>query len=64
MHTNATCKILLNAFILNTCLNIVLLQIKCVCRNRPCEVGPCHHGMARPWVADGGMSSYMEGSCE
>ena len=28
------------------------------------DVGPCHHGMARPRVADGGMASYMEGSCE
>jgi len=28
------------------------------------DVGPCHHGMVRPRVADGGMASYMEGSCE
>ena len=27
-------------------------------------VGPCHHGIARPQVADGGTSSDMEGSCE
>ena len=27
-------------------------------------VGPCHHGMARPRVADGGTASDMEGSCE
>ena len=27
-------------------------------------VGPCHHGMARPRVADGGMASDMEGICE
>ena len=27
-------------------------------------VGPCYHGMARPQVADGGTTSYMEGSCE
>ena len=27
-------------------------------------VGPCHHGMARPQVADGGTASDMEGSCE
>ena len=26
----------------------------------PCEVGPCHHGMARPQVADGGTASDME----
>jgi hypothetical protein len=28
------------------------------------NVGPCHHGMARPQVADGGTASYVEGSCE
>jgi len=28
------------------------------------NVGPCHHGMARPWVVDGGTASSMEGSCE
>jgi hypothetical protein len=28
------------------------------------NVGPCHHGMARPQVADGGTASDMEGSCE
>ena len=27
-------------------------------------VGPCHHVMARPKVADGGTASDMEGSCE
>jgi hypothetical protein len=27
-------------------------------------VGPCHHSMARPQVADGGTASSMEGSCE
>jgi len=27
-------------------------------------MGPCHHGMARPHVADGGTASIMEGSCE
>ena len=26
--------------------------------------GPCHYGMARPQVADGGTASDMEGSCE
>jgi len=29
-----------------------------------CVVGPCHHGMARPQVADRGTASGMEGSCE
>jgi hypothetical protein len=28
------------------------------------KVGPCHHGMARPQVADGGTASDMKGSCE
>jgi hypothetical protein len=28
------------------------------------NVGPCHHGMAHPQVADGETASYMEGSCE
>jgi len=28
------------------------------------NVGPCHHGMARPQVADAGTVSNMEGSCE
>jgi hypothetical protein len=28
------------------------------------NVGPCHHGMARPQVADERTASYMEGSCE
>jgi len=31
---------------------------------RPCVVGPCHHDMARPQVADRGTASNMEGSCE
>jgi hypothetical protein len=30
----------------------------------PCEVVRCHHGMARPQVADRGTASDMEGSCE
>ena len=27
-------------------------------------MGPCHHGRARPQVADGGTASDMEGSSE
>ena len=27
-------------------------------------MGPCHHGVGRPQVADGGTASNMEGSCE
>jgi len=29
-----------------------------------CRVCPCHHGMARPQVADRGTAPFMEGSCE
>ena len=32
--------------------------------NGPVLVGPCHHGMARPQVADRGTASDKEGSCE
>ena len=28
------------------------------------NVGPCHHGMMRPRVADGGTAFNTEGSCE
>jgi hypothetical protein len=28
------------------------------------RVGPCHHGLARPQVADRRTASSMEGSCE
>jgi hypothetical protein len=28
------------------------------------NVGPCHHGMARPQVADAGKAFCMGGSCE
>ena len=37
--------------------------LKCV-RDLAVFVGPCHHGVARPQVADGGTASDMEGSCE
>ena len=30
----------------------------------PVFVGPCHHGMAYPQVADGGTACNMEGGCE
>ena len=37
----------------------------CRCRQtRTSSLGPCHHNMARPQVADGGTASNMEGSCE
>jgi len=28
------------------------------------NVGSCHHGMARPQVADGGTAFNMEGGCK
>jgi hypothetical protein len=30
----------------------------------PAESSPCHHGMARPQVTDGGTAFNMKGSCE
>ena len=42
----------------------VSLALKSVTVIQPCDVGPCHHGMVRPQVADGGTASDMEGSCE
>jgi hypothetical protein len=33
-------------------------------KGRSVFVGPCHHGMVRPQIADGGTASDMEGSCE
>jgi len=36
----------------------------CVCMQWSVLVGPCHHGMARPQVADRGTASDKEGSCE
>jgi len=39
--------------------------IFCSCGlSSPCVVGPRHHSMARPQVADRGTASFMEGSCE
>ena len=35
-----------------------------VCTYMTVFVGPCHHGMACPQVADGGTASDLEGSCE
>jgi hypothetical protein len=35
-----------------------------VARSTMLLVGPCHHGMARPRVADGGTASNIEGSCK
>ena len=45
-------------------LNEVSLNIKLRVTCAAVFVGPCHHGMARPQVADGGTASDMEGSCE
>ena len=46
-------------------ISYVLLLISTpITPDKPCVVGPCHHGMARPQVADRGTASNMEGSCE
>ena len=42
-------------------------QISCILFSKgphPHAVGPCHHGMARPQVAERGTASDNEGSCE
>ena len=43
---------------------IIIIIIKIINFRETLFVGPCHHGMARPQVADGGTASYMEGSSE
>ena len=50
-------------FILYIYIYIYIYMCVCVC---VCVyvVGPCHHGMARPQVADRGTASDKEGSCE
>ena len=35
-----------------------------VCVSQSVFVGPCHHGMARPQVADGGTAYDIKSSCE
>jgi len=35
----------------------------CMAKSTPWQAGPCHHGMARLQVADGGTASSMEGNC-
>ena len=40
------------------------LELYSVRSKLPWYVGPCHHGMARPQVADGGTACHIEGSCE
>jgi hypothetical protein len=41
-----------------------LTSVLCCCGLLAMNVGPCHYGMARSQVADGGTAAYMEGSCE
>ena len=40
------------------------MQLKPLNTRKVHVVGPCHHGMARPQVADRGTASDKEGSCE
>ena len=42
----------------------VMIEISHLRIGSAMNVGPCHHGMARPQVADGGTAYSMEGSCE
>jgi len=43
--------------------NRSVLSTKCIIltpnKGLDCVVGPCHHGMARPQVADRGTASFM-----
>jgi len=39
----------------------IILDTRC---SYPISVGPCHHGMGRQEVADGGKTSNMDSSCE
>jgi hypothetical protein len=43
---------------------LVYLVLKLCVDKQSMNMGPCHHGVARPQVADGGTASYMESSCE
>jgi len=45
-------------------INTYNFQFTNICTMQAVLVGPCHHGMARPQVADRGTASDKEGSCE
>jgi len=57
-------QIFKKVLICTTYLYYVLLCIIVLCVHCCYVVGPCHHGMARPQVADRGTASDKEGSCE
>jgi hypothetical protein len=57
------CELLLVSHTTNK-IKIITIKICVVIIIVSMNVGPCHHGMARPRVADGGTASNMEGSCE
>jgi hypothetical protein len=42
----------IRVYFLRQGLSLVIAEI-------PCHVGPCHHGRARPWGADGGHRLQM-----
>jgi hypothetical protein len=52
------------AFIIKLFLHLHHQGIGILITLRAMNVGPCHHGIARPQVAKGETTSYMEGSCE
>ena len=58
-------QIIHNFFVLvHMWLSLTLIIYARYVFSKAMNVGPCHHGMARPRVADGGTASNMEGSCE
>jgi hypothetical protein len=61
-------SILLNYYWKENCFRKICTEnhiIYSIFKNiHPCFVGPFHHGMARPQVADEGTASDMECSCE
>ena len=50
--------------IIAVCFEIRTKHINALCGLNIHIVGPCHHGMARPQVADSGTACDMVGSCE
>ena len=63
----------LSPYTIHTGFTTQMLCVVCAVRNEYCKImfsilprlaGLCHHGMARPRVADRGTASSMEDSCE
>jgi len=57
-------KFIISLYMFQHCVLIIRCQ-NCITQQLVSRVvGPCHHGMARPQVADRGTASDKEGSCE